>query len=75
MKWLDELSYIFLIGAAVLMAMMPFQPEPHLVQKFHMFMDGTLNKPMDMFDVVWHLLPSILLVWKFLRSVKADKSV
>jgi hypothetical protein len=71
MKWLDEISYVFLIGAAVLMAMMPFKPEPHLLEKFHMFMAGTLHKPMDIFDVFWHLLPTILLSWKLLRAFYA----
>ena len=46
----------------------PFVPEPHLVEKMRMLMDGTLTKPLDMFDVVWHLLPAILLGVKFVRS-------
>jgi len=67
-----SIPYIFLIGAAILMALMPFQPEPHLVQKFDMLMAGNLTKPLDMFDVVWHLLPVILLVTKFIISRKDE---
>ena len=69
MQWLDDISYIFLIAAAVVMALMPFQPEPHLVEKYHMFVAGELRKPMDMFDVIWHLLPTMLLIIKFLREL------
>jgi len=65
-----SIPYIFLIGAAILMALMPFQPEPHLVQKFDMLMAGNLTKPLDMFDVVWHLLPVGLLITKFVLSKK-----
>ena len=65
-----SIPYIFLIGAAILMALMPFQPEPHLVQKFDMLMAGNLTKPLDMFDVVWHLLPVGLLITKFIISKK-----
>ncbi|NWF36230.1 hypothetical protein [Mariprofundus sp. KV] len=72
MKWLDELPYIALIAIAVLMAMLPFQPEPHLSEKLKMLADGTLAKPLDIFDLFWHLLPTILLVIKFLRSRKKN---
>jgi len=72
MKWLDELPYIALIAIAVLMAMLPFQPEPHLSEKLRMLADGTLAKPLDIFDLFWHLLPTILLVVKFLRSRKQN---
>ncbi|PJA32290.1 MAG: hypothetical protein CO187_04755 [Zetaproteobacteria bacterium CG_4_9_14_3_um_filter_53_7] len=68
MKWLDELPWIALIAIAVLMAMLPFQPEPHLTEKLKMLVDGTLSKPLDIFDLFWHMLPMILLVVKFKRS-------
>jgi hypothetical protein len=68
MKWLDDIPYVILIGLAVMMAMLPFQPQPHLVEKLGMLSDGTLSKPIDIFDLLWHLLPTILLLVKFLRS-------
>lgn len=68
MKWLDELPYLILIGLAVVMAMLPFQPQPHLVEKLAMLSSGTLSKPIDIFDLIWHMLPTILLVIKFLRG-------
>ena len=68
MKWLDDIPYLILIGLAALMAMFPFEPQPHLVEKLDMLSDGTLSKPMDIFDLLWHLLPAILLLVKFLRS-------
>jgi hypothetical protein len=42
----------------------PFVPEPHLVEKARMLTNGTLTQPLDLFDVVWHLFPAALLVWK-----------
>jgi len=70
MKWLDDISYVFLIAAALLMAMMPFQPEPHLVQKYALWLAGNLQKPTDIFDVIWHLLPTLLLLLKFVRAIR-----
>ena len=71
MKWLDEIPYIFLCATAILMAMLPFQPEPHLVEKYHLLMEGHLHRPIDLFDIFWHLLPTFLLIWKWQRSLKA----
>ena len=53
---------------AILMAMAPFFPEPHLVEKFNMFKNGTLTKPLDIFDVFWHFLPAILIGLKYYTS-------
>jgi hypothetical protein len=64
MRVIRELPFSILIVVAVLMLGAPFVPEPHLVEKARMAMDGTLTRPLDLFDVVWHLLPSALLVWK-----------
>ncbi len=64
MKWLEEIPYLILIAASVLMAMLPMQPEPHLVEKMRMLQAGELNKLIDIFDVLWHSFPAILLLLK-----------
>ncbi len=68
LQFIDKLPYPTLIIVALLMLAAPFVSEPHLLEKMRMLMDGTLTKPLDMFDVVWHLLPAILLGVKFVRS-------
>lgn len=65
MRWLRRIPYPLLIVAAVLMLGAPILPEPHLVEKARMLGDGRLTQPIDIFDVFWHLLPTILLVLKF----------
>ena len=77
MSFLDRIPYLMLIVWAVFMALAPFVPEPHLVEKVNMLMDGTLTKPIDIFDLFWHLLPDILLVLKVIsdRSAKNDGSM
>ncbi|NQU58384.1 MAG: hypothetical protein HQ513_14210 [Rhodospirillales bacterium] len=67
MEWLDKIPTNLLVLAAIVMALAPFTPEPHLVEKFRMFMAGNLRKPLDIFDVFWHLAPSVLLAVKFFR--------
>jgi len=45
-----------LLVGALLLALAPFIPEPHLWQKWKMLMDGSLARPIDIFDVFYHLL-------------------
>lgn len=68
MEWLDKIPTGLLVVAAIFMLLAPFFPEPHLVEKFKMLMAGTLRKPIDLFDVAWHLFPSVLLVLKLIRN-------
>lgn len=70
MTFLDKLPYPLLIGFTILMALAPFTPEPHLLEKLRMLLDGTLTKPVDIFDLFWHLLPAILLLLKLLHGRK-----
>ncbi|MDD2743901.1 MAG: hypothetical protein PHV02_16670 [Rhodocyclaceae bacterium] len=68
MRFIDGLSFPLLIIMSVFMIGAPFVPEPHLLEKFRMFSDGTLNRAIDVFDVFWHLLPAILLLIKIKRQ-------
>jgi len=68
MAFLDRIPYVMLIVWALFMALAPFVPEPHLLEKVKMLMDGTLSKPIDIFDLFWHLLPVILLGLKLQRD-------
>jgi len=68
MEWIDKIPTAGLVIVAVLLALAPFIPEPHLVEKFRMLKAGTLSRPLDIFDVFWHLSPSILLAIKLFRA-------
>ncbi len=74
MKWLDDIPWLALIAIAGLMILLPFEPEPHLIEKLKMLTEGTLSRPIDIFDLFWHLLPTALLIWKFLRSREKGSS-
>jgi len=67
MQFIDKLPFPLLIVMTALMLGAPFVPEPHLVEKMRMLAEGTLTKPLDIFDVFWHLLPATLLTVKFVR--------
>jgi hypothetical protein len=50
------------------MLLAPFKPMPHVVEKLLMLKDGTLHKPVDIFDLFFHLVPLILLILKAMRK-------
>ncbi|MET0093106.1 MAG: RND transporter [Sedimenticola sp.] len=67
MNWLDELPMPFVVVAAVLLGLAPFVPEPHVVEKLRMLAEGTLVKPVDIFDLFLHAAPIVVLVLKLMR--------
>ncbi len=74
MTLLDRIPYLPLIFFTILMALAPFVPEPHLLEKLKMLADGTLTRPIDIFDLFWHLLPAILLLLKLVRDRSRARS-
>jgi hypothetical protein len=71
MRLLDKIPYPLLIVVAVFMLGAPFAPEPHLVEKARMLAEGRLTRPLDIFDVLWHLAPAVLLGLKLAQGKKA----
>ena len=71
MKWLDRIPVVPLAIVAALMALAPFQPEPHLVEKLKMLAAGTLARPIDIFDIVIHAAPLVLVALKLWRLARA----
>lgn len=53
-RWLDALSYKLLVPLALLLALAPFTPEPHLVETTGMLFRGELTEPIYIFDFFMH---------------------
>ncbi len=68
--WLDKIPLQMIALPAVLLALAPFVPEPHLWEKLKMLMNGSLARPIDIFDLFLHGTPLILLAIKLLRGEK-----
>jgi hypothetical protein len=66
---IDRIPYTFLILLAVFMLLAPFRPMPHVVEKLIMLKNGTLNRPIDIFDLFYHLIPTLLLALKLYRTL------
>jgi hypothetical protein len=73
MKWLDKIPLSLLLPLAVVMALAPFVPEPHLWEKLKMLSAGTLVRPIDIFDLFLHGTPLLLLALKLLSGVSRKR--
>jgi hypothetical protein len=70
MRWLDKIPLGVILPLAVLLALAPFSPEPHLWQKLKMLYSGALVKPMDVFDLFLHGAPLVILALKLLSIAR-----
>ena len=67
MNWLDRQSLPLILLIALTLGLAPFIPEPHLWQKLKMLSAGELSRPLDIFDLVLHGAPWMLLAAKLGR--------
>ena len=67
MRWLDSIPLSLLVIAALILGPAPFVPEPHIFEKLRMLANGTLSKPIYIFDLTYHGLPIVMLMLKFIR--------
>ena len=50
------------------MILASFKPTPHVLEKINMLKNGTLTRPIDIFDLFYHLVPTIILGLKVYRD-------
>ena len=67
MELIDKIPLTYLIIGALVLGLAPFVPEPHLVEKLRMLFNGTLVKPVDIFDLVMHAFLPVLLAIRLAR--------
>ena len=67
MKILDKIPFRTAIIMTIFLGLSPFIPEPHLWQKLKMLVAGELTQPLDMFDMLFHSAPAMVLLAKIYR--------
>ena len=70
MGWLDRFPLVWLVVIAIWLAVAPVVPEPHLIEKLRMLSEGTLVKPIDIFDLLLHTTPLVLLAVRLRRDAQ-----
>ncbi len=75
LKWIDSFPFPLLVIGAIFLGGAPFVPEPHIVEKLKMLAAGSLRRPLDIFDLCYHVSPLILLLLKTVRLVQQKKDI
>lgn len=70
MAWLDRIPLWILIVVALTLGLAPFVPEPHVWEKLKMLAAGTLSRPIDVFDLLYHGVPWLMLALKLVRMAQ-----
>ena len=70
-KSFQRLPLSLLIVLCLSLGLAPFTPEPHLLEKLKMLAAGELGKLIDVFDLMLHGTPWILLIIKLLLPLTA----
>jgi hypothetical protein len=63
-KLLSKLPLPLLVVLCLTLGLAPFTPQPHLLEKLEMLVSGELVVPIDIFDLLLHGAPWMLLSLK-----------
>jgi len=77
MDFLRKVPTVPMAVVAVMLALTPFYPEPHLLEKLRMLSHGELTKPLDIFDLFMHGTPLVLVFIKLfvLKKKSGEESL
>ena len=71
---MKTLTLWMLVIAALALGLAPFSPEPHLVEKLRMLVNGDLRRPLDIFDLLMHGALPVYVLWRLLRLARKGSS-
>jgi len=70
LDWIDRQPLVLFFLVAMTLGLAPFVPEPHIWEKLKMLAAGTLTRPIDIFDLLLHGIPWVLLGVKLFLSLR-----
>ena len=73
-KLLDQIPIMPLAVIALILGLAPFVPKPHLWEKLKMLANGNLSRPIDIFDLLMHGTPAVLLIIKLALQTNSKTS-
>jgi len=61
---LAKIPFHMAVIFSLTLGLAPFLPEPHIWEKLKMLAEGTLSRPIDIFDLLMHATPWAILILK-----------
>lgn len=74
LAWIDRIPLAVLVIAALTLGLAPFVPEPHLWEKLKLLASGDLVRAIDIFDLLLHATPWVLLGIRLARLGRSPQS-
>ncbi len=74
MRWFDGIPLLWFVLIALWLLVAPVVPEPHLIEKLRWLVRGELIRPIDIFDLLLHSVPALLLAWRLWRDAQRRKT-
>jgi hypothetical protein len=74
MRWFDRIPLLWFVLIALWLLVAPVAPEPHLIEKLRWLVRGELIRPLDIFDLLLHSVPALLLGWRLWRDAQRRKN-
>jgi hypothetical protein len=74
MRYLDSLPWALVALACLTLGLAPFSPEPHLWEKLQLLSSGELKKSIDIFDLLLHGAPWLVLLAKLGALLRPRRS-
>ncbi|HSO08887.1 MAG TPA: RND transporter [Desulfoprunum sp.] len=71
MNWLHRIPCSLLVILSLTLGLAPFTPLPHLIEKMQILAAGELVRPVDVFDLVMHSAPIVLLFMKITLNLSS----
>ncbi|MCK8462641.1 RND transporter [Aliiroseovarius sp. S1339] len=72
MSVIDDIPLLTILIFCATIGLAPFTP-PHVWEKLVMLFTGTLVRPIDMFDLLMHGTPWVVLAIKLVRMRRGDQ--
>lgn len=70
-SFIASIPWLAAVAVALTLGLAPFSPTPHVVEKLAMLRAGALSRPVDVFDLILHGSPWIVLGLKVLEGLRA----
>lgn len=67
---LNKIPLSLLVVLCLTLGLAPFTPQPHLLEKLELLAMGELTGPIDIFDLLLHSTPWVLLILKLSLPAK-----
>lgn len=65
-RLLSKMPLSLLVIACLTLGLAPFFPVPHVWEKLELLANGALSRPIDIFDLILHGTPWVLLILRLL---------